>query len=383
MEISESYRGREHAFVKHELLKNYLEKLLFIMGMSGVKEVAYVDCFAGPYQDESENIQATSIAISLNILKKVQDSLRERGRCVEIRAIYVEEKKSSYKRLNKYLEERPEDGIKAWSIHGDYSEHIDQILRLCGERSFVFFFIDPLGWVDVGIPKMARLLSRPNSEFLINFMYDFLNRFVGKPELREQVSQLLGELTDGDFQRIQTDPKDRERFIVGKYREQIKKAMGEGKARTYSATIKDKDKNRTKYHLVYGTRHPKGIVEFAKTSEGAEFLQRLVRSQSKHDSDPNASLFSSEEEVEVLDEARVDIGEVKKYWLSKLGNELTIFDEEKLANMLEETGWLICDLQNAFQSLAQERKVENLDAKRARSKNPVNFENGERLRKIK
>lgn len=383
MEISESYRDREHSLVKHELLKNYLEKLLFIMGMSGVKEVTYVDCFAGPYQDESEDIQATSIAISLSILKKVQDSLRERGRVIAIRAIYVEKKKSSYKRLKLHLDERPEDGITVSSIHGDYSAHIDQILQFCGERSFAFFFIDPLGWVDVGIPKMAKLLRRPNSEFLINFMYDHFNRFVEKQELREQVSKLLGDLTDDDFQKIPTVPKERERFIVGKYREQIKKAMGEDKARTYSAIIKDKDKNRTKYHLVYGTRHPKGIVEFAKKSEDAEFLQRLVRSQSKHDSDLNGSLFTSEEEVKALDEARVDIDEVKKYWLSKLGNESAIFDEEKLANMLEETGWLICDLQSAFRLLAQEEKVENLDAKKARPKNSVNFENGERLRKIK
>ncbi len=47
MGLDESYEGREHSKVKHEPLRGYLEKLLFIIGVSGVKEIAYVNCFAG------------------------------------------------------------------------------------------------------------------------------------------------------------------------------------------------------------------------------------------------------------------------------------------------------------------------------------------------
>jgi hypothetical protein len=48
MELDKAYEGREHSAVKHALLKGYLEKLLFIKGMKGTKEIVYVDCFAGP-----------------------------------------------------------------------------------------------------------------------------------------------------------------------------------------------------------------------------------------------------------------------------------------------------------------------------------------------
>jgi three-Cys-motif partner protein len=386
MEIDEAYEGREHSVVKHALLKGYLEKLLFIMGKTGIHEIAYVDCFAGPYKDESSDIQATSIAISLSILKKVQDALALQNKHISMQAIYVEKKKSSYKRLKEYLDNHCPGGIHAFPIYGDYAEKIDEILQRCRNNSFAFFFVDPLGWTDVGIPRLGKLLSRPKSEFLITFMYDPLNRFVEKTELRQQVNTMLGALNDADFQKIQSlSPKGREEFIVQKYREQIKNAMGPDgarRSRTYSAIIKDKDKERTKYHLVYGTRHWKGIVEFATQSDKAELIQRVVRIQVKQNANPNRPLFEPEEEAEHIDDARVDLAEVKRYWLKKLSGKSAVFDEERLADMLEETGWLISDLEAAFMALQVDGKVENMEAKKWRSKHPIDFKKGEQLRRL-
>ena len=387
MEIDKAYEGREHSVVKHALLKGYLEKLLFIMGMTGTREIVYVDCFSGPYKDESSDIQATSIAISLEILNKVKDALATQNKHITVRAIYVEKKKSSFKRLKDYLDNHCPSSIQAFPIYGDYAENTDEILRLCGNNSFAFFFVDPLGWTDVGIPRLGKLLSRPKSEFLITFMYDHLNRFVEKTELSKQVSEMLGTLSDGDYQNIQSlPPKDREEFIVQKYREQIMAAMGPDgarRSRTYSAVVKDKDKERTKYHLVYGTRHWKGIIEFAAQSDKAELIQRVVRIQVKQNADPNRSLFQPEEEAEHIDEARVDIDEVKQYWLTELSDKPVAFDEEKLADMLEDTGWLISDFEVAFMALQADGKAENMDAKKKRSKHPIDFKMGEQLRRLK
>jgi hypothetical protein len=56
MDINPAYEGREHSLVKHALLKGYLEILLSILGVGcGFRELVYVDCFAGPYGDESED----------------------------------------------------------------------------------------------------------------------------------------------------------------------------------------------------------------------------------------------------------------------------------------------------------------------------------------
>ena len=74
--VPDAYDGREQAFIKHELLKSYLQKLFLIVGSlarSGRQiELCYVDCFAGPWGDESEGMEATSIAISLQTLSAVR-----------------------------------------------------------------------------------------------------------------------------------------------------------------------------------------------------------------------------------------------------------------------------------------------------------------------
>ncbi len=58
------------------------------------------------------------------------------------------------------------------------------------------------------------------------------------------------------------------------------------------------------------------------------------------------------------------------------------FDEAKLADMLEETGWLISDFEEAFVALQADGKVENMDAKRKRSKHPIDFKKDEQLRRL-
>jgi three-Cys-motif partner protein len=150
------YVGREHSLIKHELLKSYLEKLLFIVARGGVREITYIDCFAGPWGDESVDLEGTSISISLNILSKVKASLEKAPHNktnTKYRAIFVEKDESSYKKLKDYLDNKSPANIQCHAIQGDYYEHQDEILKLCGS-GFAFFFIDPKGWSDVGIPKL-------------------------------------------------------------------------------------------------------------------------------------------------------------------------------------------------------------------------------------
>ena len=57
MKILESYRNREQAYVKHHLLRAYLERLFMIIGRSQ-STIRYVDCFSGPWNEQDENLQA-------------------------------------------------------------------------------------------------------------------------------------------------------------------------------------------------------------------------------------------------------------------------------------------------------------------------------------
>lgn len=388
MEIDPAYEGREHSLVKHELLKGYLEVLLCIVGISGVKEFTYVDCFAGPWGDESESLSGTSIAISLEILAKVRNTLADVHNIhgTKFRAIYVEKDKGNHKRLTEYLQNNCPGEIEWHALHGDYVAKQDEILQLCGDKSFTFFFIDPKGWLDVGIPNLAKLLRRQKSEYLITFMYDFLNRAIGMADFRAQVSRMLGNLSEQDYQEMERlSAQERADWVVRKYRGQLKTATGaDGKSpfRTFHADVLHKDKDRVHYHLVYLTRHHKGVVKFAEASEKVDFLQKVMRIQKKLDASNQTSLFSAEEQVTHHDPARTNLDDVKAYWLARLQDNPVRYDEIRLADMLEETGWLTRDLQDAFRELLAEKKVENLDGSTRRTKHPIHFEKGEQLRKV-
>jgi len=180
--------------------------------------------------------------------------------------------------------------------------------------------------------------------------------------------------------------QERADWVVRKYREQLKIAMGPDGGlppRSFHADVLHKDKNRVLYHLVYLTRHHKGIVKFAEASEKVDFLQKVMRIQKKLDASGQSSLFSAEEQVAHHDLDRANLDDVKAYWLAKLQDHPVRYDEIRLADMLEDTGWLTRDFQDAFRELLTEKKVENLDGSRRRTRHPIHFEkNGEQLRKL-
>jgi len=342
-----------------------------------------VDCFAGPWGDESEDLAGTSIAISLDEIKLVKEGLASHKiEDTTYRAIYVEAQRKRHKKLKSYLDEKCPADIEYYALHGDYAALQDDILSRC--KGFTFFFIDPKGWTDVGMTKLSKLLQRPNSEFLITFMYDFLNRFVGLDDLREQVSQLLGDIDEKWISDLESmEPKEREDAVVGRYRTQLVSTMGGSGAntpRSFPATVLNKDKNKTIYHMVYLTRHPKGIVEFSRISEKVAVFQRRVRYERREKHTGQMNLIPVVDS-DLRDQFAADIEDVKQFWMDHLSSKPTPYNETDLADWLEQTGWLESDLQAAFMELVEEGKVENIDMQRKRRTRSVHFDKGEHLRR--
>ena len=178
--VPATYDGREQAWIKHQLLENYLEKLLLIIGMAarsiGSVEICYVDCFAGPWGDDTEQMEGTSIAISMRTMAMCKQKLAKLGVDATMRAVYIEKDKKAFGRLSNYLDVATPAGVDSECREGDFLDLRQDILNWCGNNAFAFFFIDPKGWKTVGVPNLTTLLARPKSEFLINFMYDFINR---------------------------------------------------------------------------------------------------------------------------------------------------------------------------------------------------------------
>lgn len=382
--IPKHYHGREHAYVKHQLLKTYLERLFMIIGQNE-RSICYVDCFAGPWHEGSEDLADTSIAISLRIMKKCFAGLKERGRDVSFRALFVEKNQEAFNKLEAFLVEDEWAEIDTNALNGEFYHLRDNILQWCGSVDFVFFFIDPTGWRHVvEIPTLLPLLQRKKSEFLITFMFDFLLRFHSLHDFEKQMQEIFGIVPE----TTGMSPQEKEAYLVNLYINHLKAAQKRMWPSPRCAYVKilDPYKDRTKYDLVYLTRHAMGIKVFMEASEKLDIVQRKVRAQAKQakriKNTGQGELFPADAILKDKQD-KVDISDVEKYWLSKLTNKPKYFGIEELANMLEETGWFIGDFQQAFSSLLDEGKVRNLDAKRKRPVHAVHFDEGEYLEKVK
>ena len=386
MQVPESYHGREQAFVKHHLLETYLLRLFMIIG-SYQKSIRYVDCFSGPWQEGSEDLQDTSIGISLKIIQKCREKLKQKGRDVTFHALFIEKDKSSFQKLQSYLAGVPQREVSTKALPGDFFDLRGTILEWCGQEDFTFFFIDPTGWKEiVEIPTLAPLLRRPNSEFLINFMYDFLLRTHNQELHQEDMLAIFGEIPDTDG----LTPEKKEERLVNLYLKHLKEILPSrgGRPRAVTVPVLKPTIDRTLYHLVYLTRHPKGITVFMEASEKLDLVQRQTREQAKQNKRESRShqmeLFRSAEGVH-----KKKVGgsaEVKSYWLNRLTISPQQFGIEELADMLEETGWFESDLQAAFGELEREEKVKNLETTGKRRTKFIHFtENqnkGEHLIKV-
>lgn len=388
MKIRAEYVGREQALIKHQLLETYLFKLFMIIGQHQ-PTISYVDCFAGPWQESSDDLSDTSIGRALSTMKKCHDSLRSMGHNVKFRALFVEKDPTAYRRLKAYLESL-DTNVDTASLHGDFFGVREKILKWCGPEGFTFFFVDPLGWKNiVEVPTLEPFLQRPNSEFLINFMFEFILRAHYIPKHEQDMIAIFGQVP----QTESMTPEEKESYLVDLYRANLKSVqpLRGGRPRSVTVPIQRPDRNRTIYHLVYLTRHPLGIVKFMEASEQLDFVQKVVRIQTKHDKKIEASgqpeLFGALESV-TIEKGKVTIAAVKEFWLSQLTSQPQLFGTDKLADILEETGWFESNLQEAFNQLQQEGLVRNLDVpeRAKRRKKFIHFDTnrgkGEHLVKV-
>ena len=279
MQVPANYRGREQAFVKHRLLETYLQRLFMIIGLHQ-QSIRYVDCFSGPWQEESPDLQDTSIGIALKIFQKTRESLMKMGREVRFHALFIEKDRIAFQKLQGHLAGTAQAGISTTALPGDFYELRDSILGWCGPDDFTFFFVDPTGWKKVvEIPTLMPLLKRHNSEFLINFMYDFLSRTQPQAYFREDMLAIFGEVRDiGSL-----SPEQREEYLINLYKQRLKGILPSRgqKPRAVSVPVLYPTVERTLYHLVYLTRHPRGITVFMDASEKLDLVQRRARAQAQ------------------------------------------------------------------------------------------------------
>ena len=268
-------------------------------------------------------------------------------------------------------------------LQGDFVDLRDDILRWCGPGAFTFFFVDPKGWKDIVIETMRPLLQRPRSEFLINFAYNFINRTASMAIWQDAMTKLLGSSVKLDG----LQPAEREEKLVNAYRSGLKGCVPasrpEYRARSAYVTVLDPLHRRTKYHLVYVTSHPTGIVEFMEISERVDLVQRQVRVAKQIDVRQQKTgvtdMFSADPQTEPAD-GRCSPEDVEAFWRSYLAGGERRIDTADFADILETTNWLPSELQSSLMRLVKAGSVRNVDADATKRRTrPLHFEKSERL----
>lgn len=382
------YEGRIPAMVKHTLLESYLETMVLTIGM-GAKgeaqaEICYVDCFAGPWGSEDENLDGTSIALSLKTLASCKAKLASLGVNARMRALFIEKDKKAFQRLSTFLKRGTFSEVERECFPGDFVDLRQEILKWCGTTSFTFFFVDPKGWTPVVIDVLRPLLQRRRSEFLINFIYDFINRTASMTGWQDEMKQLLGRSVD----LTGKSPTQREDALLTAYRESLKQCVPAGKAnyraRTAYVGVLHPLHDRTKYHLVYLSSHPLGIVKFMNASEKADIVQARVRAAKQFDEQAKKSgtedMFADAAGT-ASGEGRSTPDEVDDYWRRYLADGAKRIGTAAFADILESTNWLPVELQASLVRLIKGGHLENLDdGGEKRPARPLHFEkSGERL----
>lgn len=320
-----------------------------------------MDCFAGPWQEEDDNLSDTSIGVSLEQMALCQKSLEDQfDRNITFRALYIEKDPVAFGKLESFLSQQSYSNIEVKCLNGDYTELLDKIVTWCGGY-FTFFFVDPTGWQKVvGAKTMLPLLRLGKAEFLINLMYDFINRFVSIERHTKDMIEIFGEVPAFENE----SPEQRQEILLALYRRNMKNHY---LGRTAYVPVKKPGKDRVHYYLVYLTRHAMGIDVFKSEAEKMEIVQRIMQQEyklrRKVEQSGTSDLFGNDLEIPLQQNEFSDNRFMaKEYMLSHLSREPTPIDFEKWADFLEESDLYPGDFQAAMKELVKDGVVKNLDA---------------------
>lgn len=218
--------------------------------------IIYLDGFAGPgiYEDEEEGSPLIALRTAI-------DHIHQPRFKAEIEFVFIERDSERMSILRKVLEERfakLPNMISYSTFDREFaptlSSVLDNIEQMGAKLAPTFAFLDPFGFSGLPMNLIGRMLSYDRCEVLITFMSGFVNRFTD--ELREPALDELFATSEWRGIRNIVDPDVRQKFLIDLYKRQLRNVGGAVYVKSFEMIGKH---NQPIYHLVYGTRHWKGL----------------------------------------------------------------------------------------------------------------------------
>jgi three-Cys-motif partner protein len=299
MESTDLYQGREQTLVKHFILRQYLERFAHIVGTHW-GSITYVDCFAGPWNARSQELEDSSFAIALDELRKARETHAERGKHLKLRCLFLEQDSEAFGHLQRFASQVKDAEIKvANQPFEDSVGDILEFIRRGGSTTFPFLFIDPMGWTGFTFKTISPLFMLRPGELLINFMTGHIRRFLNQEQSQKSFEDLFG--SSSFKSRIEgLSGLDREDAAVTEYLGNVQRTGAFDYA--CAATVLHPEINRTHFNLLYLTRHIKGVEVFKQTEKRAMPMQETVRAAAqkrrREERSHQSELFSAQDSPE-------------------------------------------------------------------------------------
>jgi three-Cys-motif partner protein len=257
--VTDPYSGREQTKVKHFILKRYLQALAFkVLTFS---DLTYIDGFSGPWETRTENFSDSSFMIAISVLQDAQKLVLQRMRKQRrIRCFFSENNAEAFAQLQEAVTvfHKPQEEFEIKTYRGKFEDAIGEIQAFIG-TSFPLIFIDPTGWTGYPFNKIKPLFARPKCEVLINFMYEFVNRFAYSDD--EDIISSLDPILGGPGWRNRLDPSLPRGPAVEKLFRETLKSAGDFDF-VISTKIDKATAERPHFFITYGTKSPDGLKTF-------------------------------------------------------------------------------------------------------------------------
>lgn len=289
---SDPYYKREHSYIKHCFLAQYLEIAAFKILQSGHGQEVFnfIDGFAGPWQTVDDDYTDASFDQAMRTLENVRINLIKKIPKIKIRFCFCERDKKSYERLCEYAKKYKNTEIKL--LHGDFENHLGEIADFC-QIGFTFTFIDPTGW-NIDSKRIFEFLKDRKGEFLLNFMEEPINRHAGYQKVEDSFSRFLDDPDwKDDFDAFSEEMSNEER-VLSLLKNKIKTSGVSEYVPDFP--IYNPRKQRIKMRLILGTNNPKGLEVFRNVQHKVE--QEAIKTKNEvRNGTLQQSLYSVDEIV--------------------------------------------------------------------------------------
>ncbi len=249
----------QHTAAKHAILRNYLGGWYPKLGLSQGR-VLFLDGFAGPgiYTDGSDG----SPVIALRTLMDHPHRAAILNRS-EIVYLFNEKDKARFESLERVVADLKIEyggwprGVTVGVHNQSFGELADGILEyLEKERQSLaptFAFVDPFGYRDVNMAKLAKLLRFAKCELYLYFDFNSVVRFATAGNVDARLEALFG--TD-EFKKAPPTGPERARFLLKLYERQLRDVA---KFEYVQAFAMKNQRGITGNYMIFASRHLDGL----------------------------------------------------------------------------------------------------------------------------